>query len=155
MSALYTEETLLQTIFITLIVGCGCAWQAGRSIALTWRPLSSVIRAMILLGFAVRFLHFALFQETLFAPLAYVFETTKKAVPVSRDPKITRLADLSRAKNAAYPAIEREIIGVVEYRHLEVDFGNAENRQGEIRFCGKAVLVSDDPLRVPEREIHG
>ena len=75
MSALYTEETLLQTIFITFVVGCGCAWQAGRSIALTWRPLSAVIRSMILLGFAVRFLHFALFQEALFAPFAYVFET--------------------------------------------------------------------------------
>ena len=44
MSALYTEETLLQTFFITFIVGCGCAWQAGRSIAQTWRPLWAVIR---------------------------------------------------------------------------------------------------------------
>ena len=68
MSALYTQESLLQIIFITFIVGCGCAWQAGRSMALTWRPLSAVIRAMILLGFAVRFLHFALFQRPQDAP---------------------------------------------------------------------------------------
>ena len=75
MAGLYTNETLLQTIFISVIVGCGCAWQTGRSIALTWRSLWTAIGAMILLGFAVRFLHFALFKETLFSPLAYTFET--------------------------------------------------------------------------------
>ena len=70
----YTNETLLQTLFITL-VGCGCAWQMGRSIAQTWRPIGNVVLAAILLGCAVRFLHFALFEEALFAPFAYLFET--------------------------------------------------------------------------------
>jgi len=75
MSGLYTNESILQTIFITFVVGCGCAWQTGRSLALTWRPIGAVIRAMILLGMAVRFLHFALFQEALLVPAAYLFET--------------------------------------------------------------------------------
>ena len=96
MSALYTEETLLQTIFITFIVGCGCAWQAGRSIALTWRPLAAVIRSMILLGFAVRFLHFALFQETLFAPLAYLFETACLILMASLAWRYTRARQMVR-----------------------------------------------------------
>jgi hypothetical protein len=75
MAALYINESLLQVIFITFIVGCGCAWQAGRAIALTWRPAYVVVGAMLLMGFAVRFFHFALFEEVLFAPLSYLFET--------------------------------------------------------------------------------
>ena len=75
MVELYTNETWLQTVFITFIVGCGCAWRAGHSLALTWRPLRAAIGAMVLLGLGVRFLHFALFGEPLFAPAAYGFET--------------------------------------------------------------------------------
>jgi hypothetical protein len=76
MSTLYVNEALLQTIFVTFVVGCGCAWQAGRSIALTWRSAWTAVRAMVLLGLAVRFLHFALFREPLLLPLSYLFETT-------------------------------------------------------------------------------
>ena len=75
MSALYSNETLLQTIFITFVIGCGCAWRAGQSIARNWRSVWTAVRAMILLGFAIRFLHFALFKEPLFAPASYLFET--------------------------------------------------------------------------------
>jgi len=104
MNALYAEETLLQTIFITFIVGCGCAWQAGRSIALTWRPLSAVIRAMILLGFAVRFLHFALFQEMLFVPLAYLFETACLILTASLAWRYTRTRQMIRQYYWLYEA---------------------------------------------------
>jgi hypothetical protein len=104
MSALYTEETLLQMIFVSFIVGCGCAWQAGRSIALTWRPLSAVIRAMFLLGFAVRFLHFALFQEALFVPLAYMFETACLIVTASLAWRYTRAQQMIRQYYWLYEA---------------------------------------------------
>jgi len=104
MSALYTEETLLQTFLITFMVGCGCAWQAGRSIAVTWRPLSAVIRAMILLGFAVRFLHFALFQEQLFVPLAYVFETACLIATASLAWRYTRTRQMVRQYYWLYEA---------------------------------------------------
>jgi hypothetical protein len=93
---LYGQETLLQTIFITFIVGCGCAWQTGRSMALTWRPLPAVIRAMILLGFAVRFLHFALFEEDLFVPLAYLFETAFLIATASLAWRYTRAQQMVR-----------------------------------------------------------
>jgi hypothetical protein len=104
MSALYSNEALLQTIFITFVVGCGCAWQAGRSIALTWRPLAAVIRAMILLGLAVRFLHFALFQETLFAPVAYLFETACLTIVASLAWRYTRAQQMIRQYYWLYEA---------------------------------------------------
>ena len=74
MDALYVNESLLQSVVLTGIVGCGCAWQTGHSIALTWRPIEQVVVGAVLLAAAVRFLHFALFEEPLFAPPTTLFE---------------------------------------------------------------------------------
>jgi hypothetical protein len=48
---------------------------AGRAIAMSWRPAGYAAGAMVLMGFALRFLHFALFEEPLLEPLTWVFET--------------------------------------------------------------------------------
>ncbi|MEW6640125.1 MAG: DUF6867 family protein [Pseudomonadota bacterium] len=74
MSDLFSIESLLRIFFITGVLGCGCAWLAGRAIALTWRPLPMVLGAAVLMGLAVRFVHFALFGEPL-TPLTLVIET--------------------------------------------------------------------------------
>ncbi len=55
-------ETLLQVLFVTGLIGGGAAWLAGRAIAQTWRPFWHVVAYMALLGAAVRFVHFALFE---------------------------------------------------------------------------------------------
>ncbi|WP_424627272.1 DUF6867 family protein [Bradyrhizobium sp. SYSU BS000235] len=75
MSDLYSNESIVQVLFVTLVLGGGCALLAGRAIALTWRNIWTVVAAMIPMGFAVRFVHFALFNETLLAPRAYLVET--------------------------------------------------------------------------------
>ncbi len=72
---LYDNENLFQVLFLTFVLGCGCAWATGRAIARTWRPMATVVPAMLLLGLAIRFFHFALFQETLVTPLTYLFES--------------------------------------------------------------------------------
>ena len=61
-------------IFVTLILGGTAARSTGRANAGTWRPYTLTFIYIILLGFAVRFLHFALFQRTLLAPQYYVFD---------------------------------------------------------------------------------
>ncbi len=73
--SLYSNESILQVLLVTLVLGGGCAILTGRAIALTWRSIWSVIAAMIPMGFAVRFVHFALFDETLLAPATYLVET--------------------------------------------------------------------------------
>lgn len=75
MTALYSNESIFQVLFVTLILGGGCAFLAGRAIALTWRSIWIVVAAMIPMGLAVRFVHFALFNETLVAPKTYIAET--------------------------------------------------------------------------------
>ncbi|MES2752936.1 MAG: hypothetical protein V4661_16325 [Pseudomonadota bacterium] len=73
--SLYSNESIFQVLFVTLVLGAGCALLAGRAIALTWRSIWVVAAAMIPMGMAVRFVHFALFNETLLAPKTYVLET--------------------------------------------------------------------------------
>lgn len=75
MSSLYSNESAFQVVFVTAILGCGCAWLTGQAIARTWRPAWLAAIAMLPLGLAVRFFHYALFQESLVEPVTYVFET--------------------------------------------------------------------------------
>ena len=75
MEEIYTSETWLQVLLVTGCIGGGAAWLAGRAIASTWRPFWHVIGYMALLGAAVRFAHFALFDAELLAPLSYAADT--------------------------------------------------------------------------------
>ena len=68
MDGIYANETLLQVVLVTGVIGGGAACLAGRAIAQTWRPFWHVVAYMLLLGAAVRFVHFALFEATLLSP---------------------------------------------------------------------------------------
>jgi hypothetical protein len=75
MDDLYESETLLQVILVTGLIGGGAAFLAGRAIAQTWRPFWHAVAYMLLLGAAVRFVHFALFEATLLSPASYAADT--------------------------------------------------------------------------------
>jgi predicted permease len=64
---LYTSSPngLWVFLLLTLLLGGGMAFVSGRTIAETWRPLWQVPVYMFLLALAVRFMHFALFEEVL------------------------------------------------------------------------------------------
>ncbi len=64
----YEEDSFGVFLLVTLILGGGAAWLAGRAIALTWRPLWQVVVYGFILGAAVRFIHFSLFGGTLLSP---------------------------------------------------------------------------------------
>jgi hypothetical protein len=72
---LYASESLTQVLLVTGLIGGGAAWLAGRAIALTWRPTWHLPGYMALLGAAVRFVHFALFEATLLSVSSYVVDT--------------------------------------------------------------------------------
>jgi hypothetical protein len=75
MGGLYTEESVLQVALVTGVIGGGAAFLAGRALARTWRPFWHVVIYMALLGAAVRFVHFALFEATLISPASYAADT--------------------------------------------------------------------------------
>ena len=72
---LYEEEYIGLFLLVTVVMGGGAAWLSGRAIAATWRPWLHVAGYMLILGGAVRFIHFALFDGTLLSPQFYAVDT--------------------------------------------------------------------------------
>jgi len=75
LGGIYGPESLLQVLCISGFAGGGAAWRAGRAIASTWRPLWHVVGYMAILGAAVRFVHFALFEAPLTSIAGYAVDT--------------------------------------------------------------------------------
>jgi len=72
MGSLYETETLLQVLFVTGILGGAAAWATGHALAETWRPFRQLAAYVLLLGGAVRFVHFALFGGDLLSVPSYL-----------------------------------------------------------------------------------
>lgn len=64
-NGLLWEVSVSEFIFVTMILGGGTAWLTGRAVASTWRTSVQLAGYMFILGLAVRFIHFALFEGTL------------------------------------------------------------------------------------------
>jgi len=73
---LYEEGSFGIFVLVSVVLGGGAAALTGRAIALTWRPRWHIIAAMIPLGGAVRFIHYALFGGTLTSLHYYLVDTT-------------------------------------------------------------------------------
>ena len=58
---------LFTFIVLTMILGGAGAWATGRALARTWRPMIMIAIYMLGLTAGVRFLHYALYGETLFS----------------------------------------------------------------------------------------
>jgi hypothetical protein len=72
---LYEEDSLGIFILVTVILGGGAAALAGRAIAVTWRPWWQIVVYMLILGGAVRFFHYALFDGTLLSLHYYIVDS--------------------------------------------------------------------------------
>jgi hypothetical protein len=72
---LYEDESFGIFLLVTVVLGGGAAVLAGRAIAATWRPWWQVVVYTLILGAAVRFIHFALFGGTLLSPHYYAVDS--------------------------------------------------------------------------------
>jgi hypothetical protein len=72
MGSLYETETFLQVLFVTGILGGAAAWATGHALAETWRSFWQLAGYVLLLGGAVRFVHFALFDGDLLSVPSYL-----------------------------------------------------------------------------------
>ncbi len=77
---LYEEDNFGVFVLVSIIMGGGAAWLSGRAIAATWRPWWHILVYMLILGAAVRFIHFALFEGTFLSPHYYAVDTLICAV---------------------------------------------------------------------------
>ena len=95
MDTLYAEESWLQILLVTGVLGGGAAFMAGRAIASTWRPFWHAMVYMAMLGAAVRFVHFALFEGTLLSPASYACDTLYLIVVGATAWRMTRAAQMA------------------------------------------------------------
>jgi len=68
------EASLGDFLLVSLAMGGGAAWHTGKAVAKSWRPLSHLVLYCALLTAAVRFCHFALFNDDLFSPVTSAAE---------------------------------------------------------------------------------
>jgi hypothetical protein len=62
-------------LLVTIVLGGGAAFIAGRAVAQTWRPWWQGVVYMLILGAAVRFIHYALFDGAFTSIPAYALDT--------------------------------------------------------------------------------
>ena len=62
---IFEEDSFGVFLLVTVFLGGGAAFLAGRAIAATWRPWWQVAVYGLILGATVRFFHFSLFGGTL------------------------------------------------------------------------------------------
>jgi hypothetical protein len=93
---LYEEGSAGIFLLVTIALGGGAAWLAGRAIAQTWRPWWHVLGYMLILGLAVRFIHFALFGATLLAPHYYAIDALVAVCAGFGGYRLTRSRQMAR-----------------------------------------------------------
>ncbi len=96
MDGFYTNESIFQVIFITIVLGGGCALLAGRAIANTWRSIWVAVAAAFPIAGAVRFIHYALFNEKLLVPKSYLLEVLILLVVICLSFQRTRTMQMVR-----------------------------------------------------------
>ena len=69
-SSLYGGEPqrLVSFLLVSLVLAGAGAFATGRALASTWQPFRLAVLYVVLLTTGERFLHFALFQEPIWAP---------------------------------------------------------------------------------------
>ena len=72
MAAWLSDDGLRVFLVLTVIIGGGAAFLAGRGLARGWKPYWRVFFYMALLAGAVRFFHQALFHGDLLSPYYYL-----------------------------------------------------------------------------------
>jgi hypothetical protein len=89
------EGSLSVFLLVTVVMGGLAAWLAGRAVAQTWRPFWHLFFYMALLGAAVRFVHFALFEGTLLSPGSYAADTLYLILMGALAWRMTRAAQMT------------------------------------------------------------
>jgi Domain of unknown function (DUF6867) len=67
-------RSILLFLFVTVGLGGSAAALAGRAIAATWRPWWDVVKYMLLLAVAVRFVQFSVYQSQFLSLPAYLVD---------------------------------------------------------------------------------
>jgi hypothetical protein len=89
------EVSLGDFLLVTVFLGGGAAYMTGRAVAETWRALPLLIVYVVLLTFAVRFIHHALFGGEILAAQFFVVDLVVVSIFAALGFRITRAAQMA------------------------------------------------------------
>jgi hypothetical protein len=81
-------------LLVTVLIGGSAARATGAAIATTWRPPLQVLAAALLLTFAVRFFHYALFYEPLLSLKNFIVDYIVVAAACAYGYRATRVRQM-------------------------------------------------------------
>jgi Domain of unknown function (DUF6867) len=93
---LYEEQTIWVFLLVTVVLGGGAAWMAGRGVATVWGRWWTVVIYCLLIGAGVRFIHFSLFGATLISPHYYAIDTAVALIFGFAGFRVTRTRQMAR-----------------------------------------------------------
>lgn len=93
--SLLAENSFGVFLLLTVVIGGGAAMLAGRALASGWRPVWQAIAYMCLLGLAVRFFHFSLFEGTLLSVYYYLVDTAVLWIAALLGYRLTRVRQMT------------------------------------------------------------
>ena len=94
-------------LFVTVALGGLGAWLTGRAVAITWRSKLALVRYVVLLTMAVRFIHYALFQGTLTSPWYFTVDLIVLLIIAFAGMQMTRSAQMAGQYGFEYERIGR------------------------------------------------
>jgi hypothetical protein len=83
-------------------LGAAAAFSTGRAFALSWSALLGLAPAMLALAAGIRFLHYALFQETLLSLHYYLIDLVILGVVAGLGYSLTRARQMATQYSWAY-----------------------------------------------------
>lgn len=92
--SLFVEDNPWIFLIMTVIIGGGAAFLAGRALATKWRPLATAVLYMIPLGCALRFFHYALFNGDLLSVHYFITDTLVLIAGACLGYRLTRVSKM-------------------------------------------------------------
>jgi len=93
---LFVQDNFWIFLVMTVVIGGGAAFLAGRALAIKWRPLWMAAAYMIPLGFALRFFHYALFHAELLSLHYFLTDTAILIAMALLGYRLTRVKQMVR-----------------------------------------------------------
>ena len=92
--SLFVEDSPWIFLIMTVIIGGGAAFLAGRGLASKWRPMWMAVAYMIPLGLALRFFHYALFDGELLSLHYFITDTLVLIAGALLGYRLTRVSQM-------------------------------------------------------------
>jgi len=89
------ENSLGVFLLVTVFLGGGAAYAAGRAVAITWKPLGHIVTYSVLLAAAARFIHFSLFGGTLLSVQYFIADLIVLLILAGLGFRLTRVRQMA------------------------------------------------------------